>query len=32
VTINNVFDTYYDEKKGDPLMGAAFTVKYRVGS
>jgi hypothetical protein len=32
VTINNVFDTYCDEKKGYPSMGAAFTVKYRVGS
>jgi hypothetical protein len=31
VTIDNVFDTYYYEKKGY-LMGAAFTVKYRVRS
>lgn len=31
VMINNVFDAYYYEKKGYPLMGASFTLKYRLG-
>jgi vitamin B12 transporter len=31
LTINNIFDTYYYEKKGYPLAGAAFMLKYRIG-
>jgi vitamin B12 transporter len=31
VTVNNVLDTYYYEKKGYPLAGAAFAVAYRFG-
>jgi vitamin B12 transporter len=31
LTINNIFDTYYYEKKGYPLMGRAVTLKYRLG-
>lgn len=31
VSINNLFDTFYYEKKGYPLAGASWTVKYRIG-
>lgn len=31
LTINNLFDAYYYEKKGYPLAGTAFTLKYRFG-
>jgi len=31
LTINNIFDTYYYEKKGYPLVGTAVTLKYRLG-
>jgi outer membrane cobalamin receptor len=31
LTINNIFDTYYYEKKGYPLAGTALTLKYRLG-
>ena len=31
LTVNNVLDTYYYEKKGYPLAGASFQVKYRLG-
>jgi outer membrane receptor protein involved in Fe transport len=30
--VNNVFDTFYYEKKGYPLAGTAITLKYRLGS
>lgn len=31
LTINNLFDAYYYEKKGYPLAGTALTLKYRFG-
>jgi vitamin B12 transporter len=31
LTINNILDTFYYEKKGYPLAGTAFTLKYRLG-
>ncbi|MEQ1573804.1 MAG: TonB-dependent receptor [Vicinamibacterales bacterium] len=31
LTINNLFDAYYYEKKGYPLVGASFALKYRLG-
>lgn len=31
LTVNNLFDTYYYEKKGYPLAGTSFTLKYRFG-
>jgi vitamin B12 transporter len=31
LTVNNLFDTYYYEKKGFPLAGTAITLKYRLG-
>jgi outer membrane receptor protein involved in Fe transport len=31
LTVNNLFDTYYFEKKGYPLAGTAVTLKYRFG-
>jgi vitamin B12 transporter len=31
VTLNNLFDAYYFEKKGFPLAGLSFAMKYRVG-
>jgi vitamin B12 transporter len=30
-TINNLTDTFYYEKKGFPLQGASFMLKYRIG-
>jgi outer membrane cobalamin receptor len=30
-TVNNLFDTYYYEKKGYPLAGISYAVKYRFG-
>jgi vitamin B12 transporter len=30
-TINNLSDTFYYEKKGFPLQGASFSIKYRIG-
>jgi vitamin B12 transporter len=30
-TVNNLLDTYYYEKKGYPLAGASFAIKYRFG-
>jgi vitamin B12 transporter len=30
-TVNNLFDTYYYEKRGYPLAGASFAIKYRFG-
>jgi vitamin B12 transporter len=29
--VNNLLDTYYYEKKGYPLAGASFAIKYRFG-
>jgi vitamin B12 transporter len=29
--MNNIFDAFYYEKKGYPLMGTSFTLKYRLG-
>ena len=31
LTVNNLSDTYYFEKKGYPLQGASFALKYRLG-
>ena len=31
ITISNIADAYYYEKKGYPLAGASFTLKYRLG-
>ena len=31
LTVNNLFDTYYYEKRGYPLAGVSFAVKYRFG-
>jgi outer membrane cobalamin receptor len=31
VSVENLFDAYYYEKKGYPLKGTAFTLKYRLG-
>ena len=31
LTVNNLLDTYYYEKRGYPLAGIAFAVKYRFG-
>jgi len=30
-TVNNLLDTYYYEKKGYPLAGFSFALKYRFG-
>ena len=30
-TVNNLLDTYYYEKRGYPLAGASFAIKYRFG-
>jgi vitamin B12 transporter len=30
-TVNNLFDTFYFEKKGYPLPGASVSLKYRFG-
>src|SRR6185503_7317657 len=30
-TVNNMSDTYYYEKRGYPLAGASFAIKYRFG-
>jgi len=31
LTVNNLFDTFYYEKKGYPLQGVSFMLKYRIG-
>ena len=31
LTVNNLSDTFYYEKKGFPLQGASFVLKYRIG-
>jgi hypothetical protein len=31
VSVNNLFDRYYYEKKGYPLQGIGVTVKYHIG-
>jgi outer membrane receptor protein involved in Fe transport len=31
LTVNNLSDTFYYEKKGFPLQGASFSLKYRLG-
>jgi outer membrane receptor protein involved in Fe transport len=31
LTLNNVFDAFYYEKKGYPLAGLAWSLKYRLG-
>jgi vitamin B12 transporter len=31
LSINNLFDRYYFEKKGFPLQGVGLTVKYQIG-
>jgi vitamin B12 transporter len=31
LTFNNLSDTFYYEKKGFPLQGASFLLKYRIG-
>jgi len=31
LSVNNLLDTFYYEKKGYPLAGTAFTLKYRFG-
>jgi outer membrane receptor protein involved in Fe transport len=31
LSINNLFDAYYFEKKGYPLSGTAWALKYRLG-
>ena len=31
LTVNNLSDTFYYEKKGFPLQGASFLLKYRIG-
>jgi outer membrane receptor protein involved in Fe transport len=31
LTVNNIFNAYYYEKKGYPLVGTAVTLKYRLG-
>ena len=31
VSVNNLFDRYYFEKKGFPLQGIGVTVKYQLG-
>jgi vitamin B12 transporter len=31
LTVSNLLDAHYYEKKGYPLAGASFVVKYRVG-
>ena len=31
LTINNLSDTFYYEKKGFPLQGISFAIKYRIG-
>ena len=31
LTVNNLFDEYYYEKKGYPLAGTSVMVKYRLG-
>jgi outer membrane cobalamin receptor len=31
LTVNNLFDTYYYEKKGYPLAGTSVALKYRFG-
>ncbi len=31
LTVNNLSDTFYYEKKGFPLQGASFMLKYRLG-
>jgi vitamin B12 transporter len=31
LTVNNIGDTYYYEKKGYPLTGTSFILKYRLG-
>lgn len=29
--VNNLFDTFYYEKKGYPLQGRTFSLRYRIG-
>jgi vitamin B12 transporter len=31
LTVNNLTDTFYYEKRGYPLQGASFMIKYRIG-
>jgi vitamin B12 transporter len=31
LTVNNLTDTFYYEKRGFPLQGASFALKYRIG-
>ena len=31
LAVNNLSDTFYYEKKGFPLQGASFLLKYRIG-
>lgn len=31
LTVNNLFDTFYFEKRGYPLQGMTMTLKYRLG-
>ena len=31
LSVNNLFDRYYYEKKGFPLQGVGVTLKYQLG-
>jgi len=31
LSVNNLFDRYYFEKRGFPLQGIGVTVKYQLG-